>query len=490
MQLYQTRPESPESGRFDFPNGDMLAISKSGELAILLDETPAGGTLARAPMTGGIARRVLEGVQYAGADWSPDGRELAIVREVEGESRLEYPIGKPLLKSRQDFFASPRFSPDGERIAFFESLSQPSVGVIDTRGSAKKILSGGWASLSGAPCWTPNGKEIWVTGATAPGQPEALWAVSLSGKRRLVTRVPGVLELDDISRQGRVLMAHHTMLRTLRGRANDGGSERDLSWLDWSNPSDLSNDGKLLLLTERGEGSGATPAVYLRGTDGSPALRIGEGFGLALSPDGKWVLALRRVRGEPATLVLLPTGPGETKTLKNEGLQEYGGGAWLPDGKRIIFSAKTAGGRDRLYLQDVAGGAPRPIGSDGLTIRRFASPLSPDGKSVVGLRGAETVVIRLDGGEPRPVAGIAAGEIPTQWSADGRSLYVYGWVSGGQIMKVSMVDLESGQRTFFTEIKLEGGVRARWLRITPDGKSYAYAGNRGLSELYLVDGLR
>ena len=32
-------------------------------------------------------------------------------------------------------------------------------------------------------------------------------------------------------------------------------------------------------------------AVYIRKTDGSPAIRLGEGNGLSLSPDGKWALA-------------------------------------------------------------------------------------------------------------------------------------------------------------------------------------------------------
>src|SRR5262249_10208078 len=67
MQLYQTHVGSPESGRFDFgeENTDILAISRSSELALLIGiAVPNGGTLARVAMSGGTPRQVLEGVAY------------------------------------------------------------------------------------------------------------------------------------------------------------------------------------------------------------------------------------------------------------------------------------------------------------------------------------------------------------------------------------------------------------------------------------------
>ena len=66
-------------------------------MALSLGSHPVGtwinvGTLARAPLAGGAPRPVLEDVEWA--DWSPDGNSLAVVRNVGGRDRLEYPIGK------------------------------------------------------------------------------------------------------------------------------------------------------------------------------------------------------------------------------------------------------------------------------------------------------------------------------------------------------------------------------------------------------------
>src|SRR5437879_2527267 len=93
-----------------------------------------------------------------------------------------------------------------------------------------------------------------------------------------------------MSRDGRVLVAHHTAIGILAGLVPGNEKERDLSWLDGSVPGTLSPDGKTLVSTETGEGSGATPSVYVRKTDGSPAVRLGDGSAIALSPDGRWLI--------------------------------------------------------------------------------------------------------------------------------------------------------------------------------------------------------
>src|SRR5438128_9982008 len=89
--------------------------------------------------------------------------------------------------------------------------------------------------------------------------------------------------------------------------------ERDLSWLDWSAPKDLSLDGKRLLFTESGEAGGENYSTYLRGTDGSPAVRLGDGVRFALSPDQGWVLS--RLPRPLVPFDLLPTGAGESRAL-------------------------------------------------------------------------------------------------------------------------------------------------------------------------------
>jgi Tol biopolymer transport system component len=443
------------------------------------------GTLAVVPMAGGVPRRLVENVFYAGADWAPDGKDLAIVHVVDGKHRLEFPIGKVLVPDGVD---SARFSPDGDTIAIGKWIEPAQVSLIGRTGQSRRVLSSGWQALNGPPCWSADGREIWFAGHM-PGQRDALWAVDLSGKQRLVTQTPGLLELDDISRDGRVLLAHHTLMRGLRGLGPGQSEELELSWLDRSSPSDLSSDGTALLLTEQGEGAGAAPAIYLRGTDGSPAVRLGDGLAVALSSDKKWVFAnVNPGGGKPARNVLLPTGPGEARELAIDGL-DLGWGAFTPDGKRIVFSAAGADGKSRLYVQEVPGGKPKAISPEGVWILDFTSPVSPDGRYVAGVRGDRVLLYPIDGaGEPRAVTGLSGGDRVIQWSADSRALYLYS--QSNRSAKVWLLDLESGQRRLWKEIPAAGPLKVDRVRVTPDGKSYVYGEWSVLSELYLVEGLR
>jgi Tol biopolymer transport system component len=488
MSLYQTRPESPESHRFDYARADILAISSSGEVALLLEDA----TLSRVPLAGGAPRPVLEGVPYAGADWAPNGRDLAVIRNVEGRNRLEAPIGTVLLESERGL-QRPRFSPSGDRIALFEVAPKPSLSLVETASRKRRVLSEGWSSLEGVPCWTAGGKEIWFT-ASRGGEPAALYAVDLSGKQRLIARVPGSLELDDISAEGRVLVAHHTQLNVLMGRASGESSDRNLSWLDQSIPSGLSADGKTLVFTEMGEGGAEPGAVYRRGTDGSPAVRLGEGIAGRLSPDGKWVTT--RVGGGPDSrprLVLLPTGAGESKTVLTEGLDFRGAGNWLPDGRRLLLAGAEKRSPARVYLVEIEGGGRRPVTPEGISLLPFpfsGDPVSPDGTRFLATDAKRALfVVSLDGGEPRRLGELQPLESVVQWSADGRSLIVR--VAGVPI-RLALLDTQTGERRPWKEI-LPGdpGIRRiQRLLMSRDGETYVYQMFRTFSELYLVDGLK
>ena len=483
MQLYLTQVGSPESTRYDFP-GDILAISPSNELAVLDMGNRFQGMMARVPMSGGTPRQVLDGVGYAGADFSPDGKDLVVDHWVDGRPRLEFPIGKVILPKPA---GSPRISRDGRSIAFWDGEEEDSVSVIPRDGGARRVVSKGWLTRTGAPCWSPDGREIWFT-AAKPGQTEALWAVDLSGRQRLLMRTPGSLELDDVSSDGRVLVAHHTVMRTVRVSA--GGREaRDLSWLDASMLNDLSADGRMLLLTERGEGSGSGAVIYLRGTDGSPAIKLGQGLGQGISPDGQWVLANSAPEyGTASSLVLLPTGPGQPVALDKGELAAVGWGAWFPDGKRIVFAGERQDLKAHLFVQEVPGGKPVPLGPEDTMLplpAGTASPVSPDGKLIVGVRGDQVVLVPADGGPARSVAGLSAGDRVAQWSANSRSLYVW-----ERPAKVWLLDVDTGQRRPWKEIPVEDSVSVNQIRVTPDGGTWAVYGIQAFAELYLIEGLR
>jgi eukaryotic-like serine/threonine-protein kinase len=498
VEVFSARPDAPESRSLGLNRTQLLAVSSAGEMALLLGSHAAGtwvniGTLARAPLAGGAPREVLEEVQWA--DWSPDGNNLAVVRDAAGRNRLEYPVGKVLYETG-GWISHPRVSPTGDRVAF---LDHPlagddggSVAVVDLSGN-KKTLSGDWITEQGL-AWSVDGSEVWFTGSRV-GADRALFAVTLSGRERLVSAMPGTLTLLDVWKDGRVLLIRASWRRELLGSSGEKTKERDLSWLDYSYPTDISSDGKTLLFDEEGAGGALTYrkagewafTVYLRKTDGSPAVRLGEGAAVALSPDEKW--AISQPRGSPMQLGLLPTGAGEAKPLTNDAIN-HDWARWFPDGKRFLFSGHETGHGVRLYFQNLAGGNPRAITPEGVNAIAFA--LSPDGQDVAGIGPDQKgYVYPVTGGEPRPIPGLAVGEQPISWGEDGRSLYIY--QPGELPAKVYRLELATGKRVVWKQLMPSdpaGVERIGPILLTPDGRTYVYGYHRTLSDLYLVEGLR
>jgi eukaryotic-like serine/threonine-protein kinase len=490
IDLFITSPESPQSRSLNLEGDALLAISSSGEMAISVDSRPSGpyaqvGTLARVPLNGGSPRPVLENVQWA--DWSPDGNDLAIVRDVGGRNQLEFPIGKMLYQT-SGWISHPRVSRKGDLIAFLDhglpGDDAGSVKIVDLSGNVK-TLAAGFQTAQGL-AWSADGREIWFTAAVL-GLKRAIYAVTLGGRQRLIARVPGTLLLQDIWQDGRVLLAKDAWRRELIGLVAGESKERDLSWLDYSYPSDLSADGKVLLFTEAGEGGGTNYSVYQRKIGETSAVRLGDGMALSVSPDGKWVIA--SPPSPPAQLVLLPTGPGEARPLTHDSIN-HSRAVWLPDGRRFLFSGKEPGHAARIYRQDSSEAKPVPISPEG--IDPLVLVLSPDGQQVVGIGPDEKAYFYpVAGGEPGVVPGIDPGEQPIQWSADGKAIYVY--KPGDLPAKVYRLDLSTGHKTLWKDLMPSdsaGVSRIGPILITPDGKTCLYGYHRILSDLYLVEGLK
>ena len=156
-----------------------------------------------------------------------------------------------------------------------------------------------------------------------------------------------------------------------------------------------------------GEGAGINYAVYLRQTDGSPAVRLGDGALARLSPDGKWALT---VLFTPPQLVLLPTGAGEARTLERGPIEQYSDEAgWFPDGKQVVFQGREPGHDWRCYIQSIEGGPPRPITPEGTTGTSGEIFISPDGRFVIAA-DAQHQAVFLSGGRRRASADFASGE--------------------------------------------------------------------------------
>ena len=489
VDIYSTRMGSPEFASLDNKGSQVLAISPSGEMAVLLHSRNGAfqsfGTLARVPMSGGAPRELLDNVNWA--DWSPDGSNLAISRPLGGFYQLEYPVGKVLYKT-PGWIGDIRISPKGDQIAFLDhpvlNDDGGKVAVVDLNGNMR-TLSQMWISSDGL-AWSPNGDEIWFT-ATTQGLSRDLRAVDLSGHERILARVPGTLTVFDVARDGRVLLKRDANRQEIKGFINGSNQARELSWFDYSLPASLSPDGKLLLFAEVGEAGGATYAIYIRGTDGSPAVRLGDGNPQDVSRDGKWVLAANHAT--PLQLYLLPTKAGESRTVTNDNIDHLAA-AFMPDGKRFVFAGSEPNKGVRLYVQDIENGKPQPISPEGGGLPIVL--LTPDGKYAVGVDAAGTrVLYPVDTGDPRPIPGILPGENPIAFSADGKSLFVHN-VAGLPTI-VTRVDLTTGKRSEWKRLEpadAAGVDSVGGIIITPDEKSYVCAYTRQLSDLYVVDGLK
>ena len=477
MEVFSTRADMPESRPLGITGAAVLSVSSTGEIALSMRRRgvmgfETTGILARVPLAGGAPREILESVQDA--DWSPDGQTLAVCRVVGNRSRLEYPVGKVLFET-PGWVNGVRVSPDGKLLAFAEHIQRGNndgyLKIIDTTG--KLVLAGPYMPGFAALAWSPKGDEVWW-GATR--------ATSIDGKTRSVWASPGAY-LEDIARDGSVLVADGTSRREIVGYETLGGPPRNLTELNWSFPVDISHDGKLLFTEQQRP----PPGAYVRGLDGSPAVRLADGEAYSLSPDGRWALTLKTP--ERRQIVLVPTGAGEPRIL-DVGNLTTGWGNWFPDGKTILLDASEPGRGARLYTVDIAGGPPRAISPEG--VATAAQCVSPDGRSIVA-RGPDGrfAIYPASAGEPVPIPWFAPDEVPLRWTADGRSLYVTRFSEPPGI--VDIVEIASGKRSRFTQfdppdptgIEIVGPAV-----IAPDGKSYVYSYRRTLNDLYLATGMR
>jgi Tol biopolymer transport system component len=227
-------------------------------------------------------------------------------------------------------------------------------------------------------------------------------------------------------------------------------------------------------------------------------VHLGPGNAYSLSPDGRWALVSPKLPYN--TLVLYPTGPGEARSLPPGPFAEIAWAQWSPDGRRIVMGAREPGGPYRLWVQDLASGGPRLL--DEREVGDHSTP-SPDGRQMVarlsgsGAEPERLYVVPLDGRPPRP-SNLPSDLTPLQWTADGRGLFMarLGGERPAHAIEVSIVELATGKRTPWRTLAppdIVGvprrGNRAR-IKVTPDGRWYAYPYIRTIADLYVVEGLR
>ena len=500
FQIYSLRFDSAGIRPLDINANQVVAVSSKGELAVIessqhLSGSTESGFLARVPLGGGAPKRILNDVQSA--DWSPDGSELAIARFVPEKRafRLEYPIGNVLYETA-GWIDSTRLSADGRTIAFVDhpvfGYDAGYVAVVPSSGGRVQRLSPEWSDLRGL-AWHPNG-EIWFS-ATDVGFDYSIFAATLSGKTRQVLTVPGGLVLDDIASDRRVLATHSSERTIIMVSTRSRPDEQNLGWLENTEFFRFSRDGTQILLGDESLASGPLHASFLRNIDGSAAVRVGDGDGIAMSPNGEWVLS----RIPPDQLVLLPTGPGAPRHLNPPGAPDKRARSetpkpviradlpaeWFPNGERIAF----IGNDNRTHLLDLDG-KDTPLTPAGTT----GDLVTSDGTHVlVQTKEGRFELFPVAGGSPVPLDFLHKTDRPIRFSADGKDVFVGTSEKGTPGITVFRINLKSGGRTRLWHLKSPRSTVANdivLVDVTPDGTGYAYGYRQLITELYAVDGLK
>ncbi|HMA29064.1 MAG TPA: hypothetical protein VKS23_04320 [Thermoanaerobaculia bacterium] len=484
-EVFTVRTESPESRALGLPNATVASVSSTGELALFSRErmtTPgAWAMLSRVPLSGGAPRPLLD--EVAAADWTPDGKELAVVRLREGGGRrVELPAGKLLYETKNRIGAM-RVSPDGRHVALGEEDGEKSsLLVVDLSGKARTLV--GSAPILGSFAWLPSGREILYHGGDSR-EDAVLRAVNLSGRVRTLYRSTGFLFVHDVFADGRVLLEHAASLRGLMFTRASDKQERDLSWFDSSRIQSISSEGTAILFDESGDATGGLPRAFFRKTDGSPAVRIGDGAGLALSPD-----AMRALVRDGDGVAVVPVGTGAPQRLALGSVADVRAAAFFPDGRKILLYGVEKGKGTRFWTVEPPG-EPVPVSPE--NTQGNAGLLSPDGRRVI-VWSADTSILSilpLGGGAAVPLRGTEHDD-PIAWTADGKGLYVR--PGGGGSGRVEILDVTTLARTPWKTLsppdpssvsEITSGAFAR------DGSAYAYTYWRVLtSDLYVVDGLK
>jgi Tol biopolymer transport system component len=489
-QVYSTTVDSPEVRPLGLGEAQLLSVSPLGELAlslrpkfVIMFDGPRG-TLARIPAMGGTPRELATDVEYA--DWAPDGERLAVVRVDQGRSRLEFPLGSVRFEST-GWISHPRVSSSGDRIAF---VDHPIAG--DSAGQVVVVVPTGkpetWTesfeTVMGL-AWRPGRDELLVS-ADRPKESAGLWAVRRGSPPRLLYRTLGNLLVNDVSRDGRVLVTERDWRQEIDLFHPGDNNPTSLEWLDWAIVSGLSDDGTTVLSHESGIAAGGE--IFVRNLSQPAPVKLGPGRSLDLSPDGKWALASRD--DAPGRLWLLPTGPGTPRSVDVPGLERISGAGFFRDGKRLALKGRVDGSSpERLYVFEIEGAKLRVISPPfQFTFGWGVLAVSPD-QQWVATSGPDGIVIAypVQGGEPLRATELGPGYVLAGWLRDGSLLAFERYALPSPVRRFDPRSRTTSLFTTLAPADRTGVPRLIRARVTPDGRTLAFHYRRMTGALYVLD---
>jgi Tol biopolymer transport system component len=377
-----------------------------------------------------------------------------------------------------------RFSPDGKHIAYFEHPfkfdDRGGIAVVDLEGHRKLLADDYWGEEGIA--WSADGTTVYYSAGTGYSD-FSIYAATLDGKVRVAAQSAGGLVIHDVAPNGKWIATRDDLTRVMMGRAPGSSVERDLSWQDLSFPTDISNDGRMVLFTESGTTSGNNYQTCIRGTDGSPVIVLGEGAAIDLTGDGKWALA----GISPNRVLVYPTGAGKTIELKTSSIAHVSDAHWVLDGKQVVLLGGPEGEAERCYLLDVDGDTPKPIGEQGIL---FVSP-APDGRKLLMTDSNFKMWIVPVDGSSAPVAlaqPASQDEGFAGWSQDCNSVAVFERLNiPSSVMDVDLATMTRRPLLSITP-PVSPTLYVSQVLVTPDRAAYTYDAVTYLSRLYTLEG--
>ena len=494
-RLYVIRPDNPDVVPLGPDSVHLLSVSSTGQLAVLTHARYEGhrlftGTLATLSL-GGESPRELEN-HVREADWAPNGKDLAVIRDTNNVDHLEYPEGTVIAQT-PGYFSDVRVSPSGDAVAYFDHPSR-----FDDRGSVVIVDRAGRKLAQSAPypgiegmAWRPNGHAVRFS-ATSGQSAGAIREMDVGGAERTALTNAGALTVQDESHAGRMLVTQDEYPTQVFAFGPGAVTEKNLGIRDYSIISPLSDDGRYLAFSDEGALGGADYTLMLRNTDGSPEIRLGEGQAIGFSADGKFVLA--DVPSTQPRLMLYPTGAGHSRQLKIGRFDELNflpiADAVFDHDSRFFFCGVRHGESERCYVGSVDGNSITPVTPPG------SSPglISPDGSSVLAAGPQGHSLFPVAGGAPTPVRGFQHGDIPIRWSPDGREVWV-ARASAGSAMKIDVFSVNPGtglRRPLTTIVpQNQNGLRSvAFVTLANDPRVYAYTRYNYMSLLFTVDGVK
>ena len=340
------------------------------------------------------------------------------------------------------------------------------------RGGTPRLL----VRQSGSPgglAWSPDGTEIWHTAVRSSTLDDTeIHAVTRDGRVRPLLSQAGGLRLLDVAADGRLLVsAARTSIELF---VKDENGQRGVGWLGSSFLRDLTDDGQWVLFSEDGP-SGFD--IYVRRTDGSPAVRVAEGLlfpAVKLARDGSQVAYL-----DGDALRLVPVGAGVPIVVP----MALRPAAWLPGGRHIVAWSAALHDRHPVIVDRAAPtAAPQVLGD--MTCD-FDPVLSPSGRRLA-CNDSGTLAVHDFGGATRRVPLSPGRNTLVGWSADERTVFAF---SPGRVPQfVRRIDAATGQATDGVRLDAPDPVgvwRVQPLRVTPDERMVAYSVTRRLDEIYL-----